>query len=47
MTFTPDKMINRTLNNGQQVPQLGLGVYKVGQDIAVDLVQMAIEFGYR
>ena len=47
MTFTPDKMPIRTLNNGQQIPQLGLGVYKVGQDIAVDLVKMAIEAGYR
>ncbi len=36
-----------TLNNGHEIPQLGLGVYKVGQDIAVDLVQMALEIGYR
>jgi 2,5-diketo-D-gluconate reductase A len=47
MTFTPENMPIRTLNNGQKMPQLGLGVYKVGQDIAVDLVQMAIEAGYR
>jgi 2,5-diketo-D-gluconate reductase A len=47
MTFSPENMIIRTLNNGQKIPQLGLGVYKVGQDIAVDLVQMAIEAGYR
>lgn len=47
MTFTPDHMAIRNLNNGQQIPQLGLGVYKVGQDIAVDLVQAAIETGYR
>lgn len=36
-----------TLNNGQKIPQLGLGVYKVGQDIGVDLVQTALELGYR
>ena len=36
-----------TLNNGHEIPQLGLGVYKVGQDIAVDLVQLAIDLGYR
>jgi 2,5-diketo-D-gluconate reductase A len=47
MTFSPDQMPILTLNNGQKIPQLGLGVYKVGQDIAVDLVQMAIEAGYR
>lgn len=47
MTFSPEQMSIRTLNNGQKMPQLGLGVYKVGQDIAVDLVQMAIEAGYR
>ena len=47
MTFSPENMPIRTLNSGQKMPQLGLGVYKVGQDIAVDLVQMAIEAGYR
>ncbi|MEY4320828.1 MAG: hypothetical protein RLZZ471_769 [Actinomycetota bacterium] len=36
-----------TLNNGQQIPQLGLGVYKVNQDIAVQLVGTAIDLGYR
>ena len=35
------------LNSGQLVPQLGLGVYKVGQDIAVDLVKLALSLGYR
>lgn len=35
------------LNSGQQIPQLGLGVYKVGQDIAVNLVGLALEIGYR
>ncbi len=36
-----------TLNSGQQMPQLGLGVYKVNQDIAVQLVQGALDIGYR
>lgn len=36
-----------TLNNGQQIDQLGLGVYKVNQDIAVQLVGTALELGYR
>lgn len=35
------------LNNGQAIPQLGLGVYKVNQDIAVQLVGTALELGYR
>ena len=36
-----------TLNNGQQIAQLGLGVYKVSQDVAVHAVEAAIERGYR
>jgi 2,5-diketo-D-gluconate reductase A len=36
-----------TLNNGQQIPQLGLGVYKLGTDIAEGLIAKAIETGYR
>jgi 2,5-diketo-D-gluconate reductase A len=36
-----------TLNSGQQIPQLGLGVYKLGQDIAENLIASAIETGYR
>lgn len=35
------------LNSGQSMPQLGLGAYKVNQDIAVQLVQHALEIGYR
>lgn len=35
------------LNNGQQIDQLGLGVYKVNQDIAVQLVGTALDLGYR
>lgn len=36
-----------TLNNGQQIPQLGLGVYKLGTDVAAGLIRTAIETGYR
>ena len=36
-----------TLNNGQQIPQLGLGVYKLETDIAEGLIHQAIEAGYR
>ena len=36
-----------TLNSGHTMPQLGLGVYKVGQDIAVNLVGLALDIGYR
>lgn len=36
-----------TLNSGQSAAQLGLGVYKVQQDIAVDLITTALELGYR
>lgn len=36
-----------TLNNGNQIEQLGLGVYKVEQAEAVKLMREAIEVGYR
>lgn len=36
-----------TLNNGQQIPQLGLGVYKLATDVAEGLIRQAIETGYR
>jgi 2,5-diketo-D-gluconate reductase A len=47
MSFTPDQNPGIPLNNGQVMPQLGLGVYKVQQDIAVDLVRTALDAGYR
>jgi len=47
MTFDPSQMLFATLNNGQQIPRLGLGVYKVEQDIADSLIVKAIETGYR
>jgi 2,5-diketo-D-gluconate reductase A len=47
MSFDPSQMLYATLNNGQQIPRLGLGVYKVEQDIADSLIVKAIETGYR
>jgi 2,5-diketo-D-gluconate reductase A len=47
VNFSVDQNPLIQLNSGQLVPQLGLGVYKVGQDIAVDLVKLAIDVGYR
>ena len=47
MAFTPEQMPLATFNSGQQAPRLGLGVYKVAQDIADSLVVKAIETGYR
>jgi 2,5-diketo-D-gluconate reductase A len=47
VTFSIDQNPLIQLNSGVQVEQLGLGVYKVGQDIAVDLVKLAIDLGYR
>ena len=47
MSFSPEQNPSIKLNNGDSMPQLGLGVYKVQQDIAVDLVQAAIDAGYR
>ena len=35
------------LNNGQLIPQLGLGVYKVSGEGAAPLILQAIECGYR
>lgn len=40
-------MLKKTLNNGQVIDQLGLGVYKVTQDIAINLISTALEIGYR
>ena len=47
MSFDPSQMLYATLNSGQQIPRLGLGVYKVEQDIADSLMVKAIETGYR
>lgn len=47
MSFSPEQNPLKTLNSGQKIPQLGLGVYKVQQDIADTLMVQAIEAGYR
>ena len=47
MTFSLEQNPVIPLNSGQQIPQLGLGVYKVSQDIADTLMIQAIEAGYR
>jgi 2,5-diketo-D-gluconate reductase A len=47
MTFDPKNMPLIELNNGQMIPQLGLGVYKLEAAGAADLVAAALETGYR
>jgi len=47
MTFTKDQMQFLTLNSGQQIHRLGLGVYKVAPDVAASTVRSALEIGYR
>jgi 2,5-diketo-D-gluconate reductase A len=47
MAFSPEQMPILSLNSGQQIPQLGLGVYKMTQDIAVPAILSALELGYR
>lgn len=47
MSFDTSLMPIIELNSGQRIPQLGLGVYKVQQDIADTLIVKAIETGYR
>jgi 2,5-diketo-D-gluconate reductase A len=39
--------MNLSMNNGHEIAQLGLGVYKVAQTDAVTLMREAIEVGYR
>src|SRR5699024_2961263 len=36
-----------TLNNGVQMPQLGLGIYQVANDITEEVVKTALKAGYR
>lgn len=47
MSFDPQHMPLIELNNGQKIPQLGLGVYKLEAASAAGLVAKAIETGYR
>jgi 2,5-diketo-D-gluconate reductase A len=36
-----------TLNDGHTIPQLGLGVYKIPDAVTADIVQVALDAGYR
>ncbi len=47
MSFDPKHMPLIQLNNGQRIPQLGLGVYKLEAAGAADLVAAALDTGYR
>ena len=44
---TPDGQLSVTLNTGDQIPQLGLGVFKVDDDVFEQIVLDALEVGYR
>ena len=35
------------MNDGHSIPQLGLGVYKIADDLAADAVEVALNAGYR
>jgi 2,5-diketo-D-gluconate reductase A len=37
----------QTFNDGHTIPQIGLGVWKTPDDVAVDAVAMALKAGYR
>lgn len=43
----PAGQLSITLNNGHQIPQLGLGVFKVDDDECERVVSDALEVGYR
>lgn len=40
-------MISLPLNDGHVIPQLGLGVYKIADEVAAATVQVALDAGYR
>jgi len=44
---TPTNQLSLTLNNGTQIPQMGLGVFKVEDDECERVVSDALEVGYR
>jgi 2,5-diketo-D-gluconate reductase A len=44
---TPTGQLSLTLNTGDQIPQLGLGVFKVDDDECERVVLDALELGYR
>ena len=43
----PSGQLSLTLNTGDQIPQLGLGVFKVDDDVCEQIVLDALEVGYR
>lgn len=43
----PADQLSRTLSNGHQIPQMGLGVFKVDDDVCQRVVSDALEVGYR
>ena len=43
----PSGQLALTLNTGDQIPQLGLGVFKVDDDVCEQIVLDALEVGYR
>lgn len=47
MTFTKDQMQFLTLNSGQQIHRLGLGVFKMPPEVTAATVRNALEIGYR
>ena len=44
---TPAGQLSLTLNNGDVIPQLGVGVFKVDDDVCEQVVLDALEVGYR
>lgn len=44
---TPGDQLSLTLNTGDRIPQLGLGVFKVDEDVCEQIVLDALEVGYR
>jgi len=44
---TPAGQISLTLNTGDQIPQMGIGVFKVDDDVCERVVSEALEVGYR
>ena len=43
----PGAVPDVTLNNGVRMPQLGFGVFQVGDDEAREAVGTALDYGYR
>lgn len=44
---TPDGQLSLTLNTGDQIPQVGLGVFQVDDEVCEQIVLDALEVGYR